>query len=93
MVNQNNETVDPLQSKVLLGHVNRFILSTVNYLTSFGFRCEERMEAMHIRLHRVDAALGLIEKKLGLLLLAGAIFFKDFVFFLPPTHLFGNCSR
>jgi hypothetical protein len=59
------ESLESLPSKILVSHLNQFVLSQADGLAIFGAHCDQKLSALSSRLQRLEAALNLIEKKLG----------------------------
>ncbi len=56
--------VDPLQKKRLVTFVNHFVASTVDFLDKFARDAECKMEALELRMARMEAAVAMVENKL-----------------------------
>ena len=65
--------------------VNRFAVTTCGFLASFAAECEARLGEQEARLQRVEAALTLLEQKLGELRLHGCVRFH----LSPPLRILG----
>ena len=57
--------VEPLETKALASHFNIFLLNSVDFLAHSFRACETKLEHLHTRIQHLEAALVLVEKKLG----------------------------
>ena len=54
-------------------------------LISFGAQCDRKLLHLQIRINRIENALGLLEKKLGIMLYLSRVSNKHAAYTLPKT--------
>ena len=57
--------MDAIHQKRTLTFLNHFITHTTNFLNRFSNICEEKLEAVSVRLQRLETIMAIVEAKVG----------------------------